>query len=170
MIKLTRLKRIGCGCLIIILILLCLGLIFSGVIVRKLINGTISQQSGVIPTINNGQGQSFTDPKTGATINLGINKIPDNFPKDFPIYTNATITSSQTGNGFWLTLISNDDINKVSSYYENALKENGWSATKTTTTSTISWSISRENLIGYLTITNENNKTSIVVVLGESKN
>jgi hypothetical protein len=169
-IKFTRLKRIGCGCLIIILILLSLGLIFSGVIIRKLVNGTISQQSAVIPTINNGQGQSFTDPKTGATINLGINKVPDNFPKDFPIYTNATITSSQTGNGFWLTLVSNDDIDKVSSNFESALKENGWNTTKTSTESQINLVILKNNLTGYLTISSENSKTSIVIVLGEGKN
>ncbi len=166
-----RLKRIGCGCFLIFLLFILLGLIFSGVIIRKLISGAITQQTGIVQTNTDNKGQSFTDPKTGATINLGVNKIPDSFPKDFPIYPGATVSSSQTGSGFWLTLLSSDEVVKISTYYQGALAANAWSAIGATTSASnaTSWAISKANLSGYLTIERGQNEkqTSILVVLGE---
>lgn len=166
-----RLKFIGCGCLIIFILLVLLGLLFSGVIIRKLISGTITSQTGVVQTNTNNQGQSYVDPKTGATINLGVNKIPDNFPKDFPIYPNSVVTTSQTGSGFWLTLNTGDEPEQVAKFYQSQLSANGWQAIAATmnTGSGISWAISKGNLSGYLTVERNTgaSQTSILIVLGE---
>ena len=167
-----KLKIIGCGCLSIILLFVLLLIIFSGLIIKKLVSGAITQQTGIVQTNNtNSQGQSFTDPKTGATINLGVNKIPDSFPKDFPIYPGATVSSSQTGNGFWLTLLSNDSVPVISNFYVNELQANGWSAVEASTTdnSGTSWAITKGNLSGYLTVDRgvSDKQTSILVVLWE---
>src|SRR6266404_3744599 len=118
-----RLKTIGCGCLIIFILFIILAFIFGGLIIRKLISGTITQQTGIVQTNTDNNGQSFIDPKTGATTSLGINKIPDSFPKDFPVYPGSTITMSRTGSdtksggqNFWLTMVTNDGVEKVSTY------------------------------------------------------
>src|SRR5258708_36063247 len=94
-----KITKIGIGCLVIIIILAILAAIFGGVIIRKLISGAIREKTGVsvnVEDANKGKIQ-FTDPKTGATLNLGTDKIPDNFPKDFPIYPDSKVTTSLAG-------------------------------------------------------------------------
>ncbi|HSX48681.1 MAG TPA: hypothetical protein VLE44_00285, partial [Candidatus Saccharimonadales bacterium] len=175
MIIFKRLKKIGCGCLLIIIILLALGAAFSGIIIKKLISGTITQKTGVVQTtVGASGGTTFTDPKTGAVINLDVNRIPDNFPKDFPIYTNAKVSSSYTApngeKGIWLTLTTTDSPDKVVSFYNEKLKENGWSQTSSTDPSdgTI-FTLSKDKLAGSLLVqkAKDQNETSIIVVLAE---
>ncbi len=172
-------KRIGkilIGCFVILIVIAILGAIFGGIIIKKLISGVVQQKTGVqvnIDDINKGK-LTYTDPKTGQTLNIGSNKIPDNFPKDFPIYPESTITSSLSGNaaeknsGFWLTLTTNDNTNKVTSFYKENLETNGWQ-TQTTAGSQngTNWAVTKKNLSGYITITTADNQTSILIVLGE---
>src|SRR5260221_628953 len=174
---LGRLKKIGCGCLLIILLLLVLGGIFGGFIIKKLISGAIQQKTGITVNVDNlNRGKlTYTDPKTGATLNIGSNKIPADFPKDFPVYPGSTVTSSLSGNqsgqgnGFWLTLTSKDAQDKVASYYESNLATNGWKADATTGSGTgMNWAVSKGNLSGYVTVSNSENLTSILIVLGEN--
>lgn len=176
MIVFKRLRRIGCGCLIIILILAVLGLIFSGAIIRRLISGTITQKTGVQTTTGASGGTTFTDPKTGAVINLDVNKIPDNFPKDFPIYPDAKVSSSYTApngdKGIWLTLTTSDSVEKVVAFYTEKLKSDGWTeAASSDPTSGTIFTISKDKLAGSLLVqkTKDQNQTStsIIVVLGE---
>jgi len=177
MIVSKRLRKIGCGCLLIIIILLGLGAAFSGIIIRRLISGTITQKTGVVQTnVGSSGGTTFTDPKTGAVINLDVNRIPDNFPKDFPIYTNAKVSSSYTApdteKGIWLTLTTADSSEKVVSFYTGKLKENGWSQTSTTDPAdgTI-FTVSKDKLAGSLLIQKAkgSSETSIIIVLAETK-
>ena len=167
---LERLKKIGCGCLIILLILIILGFIFSGIIIRKLISGAIQQKTGVTVNINdlNKGNLTYTDPKTGAKLTIGDNKIPDNFPADFPVYPGSTVTTSQTGNGFWLTLVTKDSVSKVSSFYQNNLKSNNWNPQITIqqTDTGAGWSVSKDNLVGTVVVETGDNQTSILIVLG----
>ncbi len=168
---LGRLKKIGCGCHLILLLLLVLGGIFGGFIIKKLISGAIQQKTGVTVNIDNiDKGKlTYTDPKTGATLNIGSNKIPADFPKDFPIYPGSTVTSSLSGGNFWLTLTTKDAQDKVASYYESNLATNGWRADATTGSGTgTNWAVSKGNLSGYVTVSNSENLTSILVVLGEN--
>ena len=37
---------------------------------------------------------TFIDTKTGQTVNVGGEKLPDTFPKDFPIYQGAKVVSA----------------------------------------------------------------------------
>ncbi len=166
-----RLGKIAIGCTGIIVILIILGLIFSGVIVNKIIRGVVQQKTGIVQTNTDSSspGVSYTDPKTGATINLGSNKVPDSFPKDFPIYPGATIETSQTGNGFWLTLTTKDDIQKVNSFYQDSFTQYDWKAENSETNEGFNWVVAKNNLTGYLVLSNRNtpnNQTSIIIVLG----
>lgn len=167
-----KLKKIGCGCLIIVLIIIVLGAIFSGVIIKKLISGTIREQTGIVQSTpkDGSGGQTYTDTKTGATINLGVNKIPDGFPKDFPIYPGSTIEASQVGQGFWLTLSTTDSIDKVASFYNTSLKASGWKTIEGSTNNdtTQNMAISNDKLEGYVNITTKNAKTTIIIILGDT--
>jgi len=177
MIVFKRLQKIGCGCLLIILILVALGAAFSGIIIRKLISGAITQKTGLVQTTTGtGTGTTFTDPKTGAIINLDVNKIPDNFPKDFPIYPSAKVSSSYTApsgdKGIWLTLTTTDDLEKVVTFYNQKLKENGW--TETTSADPVSgtiFTLSKDKLAGSLLVqrAKDQKENSIIIVLGETK-
>jgi hypothetical protein len=173
-----RFKRIFIGCLGIFIILVILGAVFSAIIIKKFVGGVVTQKTGVVQTnTQNTSGQSYVDPKTGATISLGIDKVPDSFPKDFPIYPGATVQVSQTGNaaqsagnGFWLTLETGDSVAQVKAFYETNLAQNGWTKEVSAgNDSEVNWAISKDSLSGYLAIANSNNQTSIVIILGEQK-
>ena len=53
--------------------------------------------------------------------------LPDNFPKDAPIYPDAKATMSTTiPNGFMVMLETNDSLEQVKEFYEDKLKLEGW--------------------------------------------
>lgn len=161
-------SKILLGILAILVILSILAALFGGVIIKKIITGTIRNKTGVEANLDDlSKGNlSYTDPKTGQTLNIGTNKIPDNFPKDFPIYPGSTVTSSLSGNtnqnGIWLTLVTSDSLEKVSSFYETSLKESGWTLV---TSSPNNWTVSKGTISGYLTLEKTDDKTSILIVL-----
>src|SRR3990167_10372220 len=64
---------------------------------------------------------TFTDTKTGETVNIGGEKLPDTFPKDFPIYPGAKIVSSVSSNGLLVTFTAPDGLDKVVPFYKNGL-------------------------------------------------
>ena len=60
-------------------------------------------------------------------------KLPDDFPKDVPLYTGAKITSSITAKGtddksssVTVSLTTKDSVDKVSAFYAAELKDNSW--------------------------------------------
>lgn len=176
---LPKAAKIAIGCLVVLVILGVIFSLFAGVVAKKLIGGAISQKTGVqtnLDDIQNGK-LSFTDPKTGVKLDVGTNKIPGDFPKDFPVYPGTKVTSSLSGNqngqsgGFWLTLSTSDTPDKVTSFYETNLKTNGWSADSTTGTGMgTNWAVSKGNLSGYLTVSREkdDSETTILIVLGNT--
>ncbi len=178
---LPRMAKFAIGCLLVVTILGVLVSLFAGAVAKKLISGVISQKTGVetnIDDIQNGK-LTFTDPKTGAKLDVGTNKIPDDFPKDFPVYPGSKVTSSLSGNqngegnGFWLTLSTSDAPEKVTSYYETNLKVSGWSADSTQGSGIgTNWAITKDDLSGYLTVSREKDQseTTILIVLGKGKN
>ncbi len=168
--------KILIGCVVVVVIVAILIALFSGFIIKRLISGAIKEKTGVEVNVNDlEKGQlSYTDPNTGQTLNIGENTIPANFPNNFPIYPGSTVTSSLSGNegeknnGFWLTLTSDDSEEKVIAYYKENLDKNGWkSESSEGTGSGTNWAISKGNLSGYLTISTVNEKTSILIVLGD---
>jgi len=71
---------------------------------------------------------SFTDNKTGGSMAFGENvKIPDDFPKDAPVYPDAKavgVIMSHTGDkSASLTLKTSDDVKTVLAWYEDQLKD-----------------------------------------------
>ena len=165
--------KFAIGCLVVFAVLGVLASLFAGAVAKKLIGGAITQKTGVqtnLDDIQNGK-LSFTDPKTGAKLDVGTNKIPDNFPGDFPIYPGTKVTSSLSGQGFWLTLSTTDAPEKVISYYQTSLKANGWSADTTTGSGVgTNWAVSKGDLSGYITVerAKDADETTILIVLGNT--
>jgi hypothetical protein len=102
-------------------------------------------------------------------------KIPDSFPKDFPVYKGASVKGSYTGNsngisGTVVTWETGDSVQKVKDFYDSALKDSSYSSTSSGDTGGSSfWA--GESKDGkkavYVMVTTENNKTSIIATVGD---
>ncbi len=179
---LPTIVKIGLGCLIALIILGVVLTVVGGFIFKKLgsafLSKSIEQKTGIqtnLSDIEKGK-VSFTDPKTGAKLDVGGGTIPQDFPKDFPVYPGSKVLSSLSGNqngqgnGFWLTLSTPDSVDQVKSYYETNLKANGWTFESTIGAGVgVNWTVTKETLNGYLTIDKspETNQTALLIVLGE---
>jgi cytochrome c-type biogenesis protein CcmE len=76
------------------------------------------------------QGQVKIKTKDGeSTISYNKDKLPDNFPKDIPIYSPASVQMSQimdNGKTVMASLNTTDDMAKVAAFYKKALTQAGW--------------------------------------------
>jgi hypothetical protein len=180
------LVAIGLGCLVL-LVLIGVGItiatrFFAKQIGTSFVQSVIENKTGIktnLQDIEKGK-MSFTDPKTGESINIGTGKLPENFPSDFPVYPGATVESSLTGNqtgsanGIWVTFTSPDKMEKIADFYKTQLKNKGWTQTGTMDVGTVvTYTVEKGNLEGTVAINSENkDKTGILVTLGtkESSN
>src|SRR3990167_8427134 len=105
---------------------------------------------------------TFTDTKTGQTVNVGGEKLPDTFPKDFPIYPGAKVVSSVSniqqgkGNGLLVTFTIpvGQGLNKVVPFYKNGLNTSGWTITSSFDSDTFqTWAIAKGTTEGSVSIT-----------------
>lgn len=101
-------------------------------------SGVLSKATGGKVDVNTDKGQmNFKDNKTGSSVSIGENMdIPDDFPKDVPIYPGAkassimTSTSEKTANA---TLTSGDEATKITKWYEDKFKSEGWTEDNSST-------------------------------------
>ncbi len=169
---------IGIGCFIL-LFLIGVGMtIFFKFFAKKAIETVIENKTGVnISDAEQGK-MTFTDEKTGAKVDIGSNKVPDTFPKDFPIYPGAKVTSSLSGaeagenSGFWLTMTSSDSVEKVTAFYKTELAKKGWKVDSTfSANNTVTETVSKSGWTGSLAITKDEDatETQIVIILGQDE-
>lgn len=181
--SLPPIVMVGIGCLVI-LVILGIGLSLAARFLMKrvgvgLIQSAIESKTGVktnLQDIQNGK-MTFTDNKTGQTVDIGTGKLPDNFPSDFPQYPGAKVTGTLSGgkagganNGFWVTFSTPDSFEKVSSFYTTALKTNGWTTTSSFNAGSVTTlAIEKGNMDGSIAISTDTQKkeTTMVVTLGE---
>ncbi|MBI5614220.1 hypothetical protein HY947_04815 [Candidatus Gottesmanbacteria bacterium] len=171
---------IGIGCFVL-LALLGIGISFlikqfAAKAGTSLLSGVLEKQTGVktdLSGIEKGN-LTFIDSKTGQQVNVGSTKLPDTFPKDFPVYKGAQVTGSLSGgqagkgNGFWVTFQTKDSLDKVLTFYKDALKSSGWVSTgefNVAGASTVS--VTKANQEGTVVISSDKGETSIVVALGD---
>ena len=82
---------------------------------------------------------TFTDPKTGAKVDIGSNTGAGYVPKRFSALSGsqgrqfALRGTGRKSNGFWLTMTTNDSSDKVVSFYKTELTKNGWTVDSTFT-------------------------------------
>ena len=182
--KTSPLVFVGIGCLVLFvvggLVTSIVGHFFANKIGVGLLQNAIEQKTGVktnLQDIEKGKA-TFTDTKTGATVDIGSGKIPDTFPKDFPLYPGAKVTSAVSGaqsgqnNGFWLTMSTTDSVDTVGTFYKSKLASNGWTIDATYTASgTTTETISKSGWSGSLAISNESSskETQIVIILSQEE-
>lgn len=167
---------IAIGCVALLFLIGAGTTIFFRFFAKRMIQGAIENKTGIKTNLSGlEQGKmTFTDTKTGAQVNVGSGQIPDTFPKDFPVYPGAKVTSSLAGaqagknNGFWLTLSTPDSVDKVTSFYKTQLAANGWTVESTfTANNTLTESVTKTGWSGSLAVTSENNQTQMVIILGQ---
>jgi hypothetical protein len=175
---------VGVGCLVL-LVLLGVGSalafkFFAKSIGTGMVEKAIEAKTGVKTDISNLEDgkMTFTDSKTGAQVNIGTGEIPATFPKDFPVYPGAKVTSSLSGaeagknNGYWLTFETADTADKVSAFYKTEFAKNGWTVESTfTADGTMTQAVKKADWRGSLSLAKntEDVKTQIVVILGQEQ-
>jgi len=132
--------KIAIGCVGILVIISILIGIAGRVIFSKFgfnfMKKAVETKTGVSMDAS-GKTMTIRDQKTGAEINVGQNKLPDGFPKDFPLYPNAQIagnisgTENKAGKGYWVIMTSTDDAAKVTAFYDAELPKAGWTIDNT---------------------------------------
>ena len=92
--------------------------------------------------------------------------LPDDFPKDVPVYPGATINiSSKTREGIMVMLKTNESAEKIKQYYEKANKEQGWEENENTV------AMGKITILGYkkdsrtLTVTISTDKETIIQLM-----
>lgn len=175
---------VGVGCLVLLVLLGIGGAIvmkfFAKNIGQNFVEKAIESKTGVktnIEDIENGK-MTFTDSKTGATVDIGSNSVPEDFPKDFPLYKAAKVTSSLSGaqagksNGYWLTMSTPDAADKVVSFYKTELPNAGWTVESTFTANEMTnYGISKGTWKGSVSAgkSTEDNETQIIIILGQEE-
>ncbi len=176
---------VGLGCLGVVVLLAIVGAVVGRVLVKNagrvgtsLLQETIEKQTGIktdLSDVEEGK-MTFTDTKTGSTVDIGSGKLPDNFPKDFPVYPGSKVASAASGSekgeqeGFWVTLTTSDSTDKVNMYYKTNLAANGWETSATYQAEDASTqTIRKGTMSGSLTVTRDGDDitTNIVIVLGQ---
>jgi len=104
------------------------------------------------------------------------NKLPDNFPDDFPIYKGAKVTGSIRGTqdnqeGFFVNWETGDSVDDVTNFYKDKFASGPWKSSGTfnsngTTIYTVENTASSK--VASLTIGRQDNKTNIAVFLGDT--
>jgi hypothetical protein len=172
---------VGIGCVGVLVLAGIIMTIAGKVIFSKfgagLLQKGIETKTGVKMDLTGGkEGISFTDSKTGEKVSIGEQKIPDNFPKDFPIYPGSKPTGTMSGSnsqkdsiGFWVVFSTDDSIDKVKAFYDKEFKAKGWAVDNTMTIDkSATWGISKGTLAGTAVAgVGDNEKgTAITVMLG----
>ena len=89
--------------------------------------------------------------------------LPDDFPKDVPVYPGSTVTMSMAAkDGTHVTLKSADPASKVVAFYKEKLKENGWEIETTMNTEEMSMVSGKKEKRTVMAMTNRDSGGSIV--------
>ena len=171
---------IGIGCVVLIVLASIGSVVVGKFFAKKIVQGVIENRTGIktnIQDLENGKA-TFTDTKTGAKVDIGGGKVPDTFPKDFPLYTGAKVVSSLSGaksgqnNGFWLTMSSADSVDAVDAFYKTQFAASGWTIDATyTANGTVTETVSKPGWSGSLAISRDSTskETQIVIILGQQE-
>lgn len=101
------------------------------------------------------------------------NKLPSDFPSDFPIYGGAKVVGSIKGDqqglkGFFVTWETGDDVDKVTAFYKKEFEKGPWKSESTLESSgTTILGAKKEGKTAALTIARSDNKTTIGAFLGD---
>lgn len=100
-------------------------------------------------------------------------ELPEDFPKDFPVYKNATLISKWSStdkeeSGTSVMWETEDSVAKVSDFYKEELVKAGWKIISTFSQEESSiFTIEKEETEGYLAIAKTDNKVNISITFGQ---
>ena len=110
------------------------------------------------------------DGKT-ATLSFNQNKIPDDYPKDVPLYGGVKVVMSQSAsdkNERNLMLESSDAADKIAEYYKTELDRNGWKTETTMNTGGLQmFTANKDRRSIMIQITDSGGKRGIMQVLSD---
>jgi hypothetical protein len=104
------------------------------------------------------------------------NKLPSDFPDDFPTYKGADVQASTTGtyngiSGLYVVWQTGDSVDKVKSYFDDQFKNGSWKSNTTATTNGTSyWIVDSPDhkKAGYVSVSEADGKTSISAAIGDN--
>jgi hypothetical protein len=104
-------------------------------------------------------------------------KVPGDFPKDYPVYKGAKVTGSLTGSskgitGTTVTWETGDSLDKVTAFYADAFKSGAWKSDSTGQLNDSSfWTgdSSDGKKSHYLMVSKAGDKTTIIVTVGDKQ-
>ena len=176
--KTSPLLFVGVGCLVLLFLIGAGTTVFLKFFAKKAIEGVIENKTGIdVSDVEKGK-VTFTDTKTGAKVDIGSGKVPDTFPKDFPLYPGAKVASAMSGNesgsnnGFWLTMTTTDSLDKVEAFYKTQFATGGWTVSSTFTTGgTTSETVEKGQWSGSLAVSEDSStkETQIIIILGQQE-
>lgn len=141
---------------------------------QRAIEREIEQETGDDADVDvNADGSMRIQTKEG-TYNAGNNQLPEDWPKDAPIYAGATIQFSGSANpatgkpGAAAVLVTSDSVADVVTYYKAELKKQGWtiSSTMEAQGTTIMGATKGDRALS-LMIGSADGQTSITIGIGE---
>lgn len=176
----------------VLVIILIIAVVFTLGIFSLLIGGCFAkkffEQKMGVKVDKERKSISIENKKTGEKYTFSEEeKLPENFPKEIPIYPGAQIVNSVSRMGFSdsesgenysgsnVTWDTEDSIQKVESFYKNKLEQNGWDVNKGMSgyddgEAMVMYNATKGDLSAILTIRSDKiSKTSISIMSGRSK-
>lgn len=114
--------------------------------------------------------------KSGESFSFGGfsvgSSLPDDFPKDIPLYPDAEIGghisgAGEEGSGSTVTFTSDDDADEIYEFFATKLKDNGWNTETVSIGEMRMLNISKDNRNGVVTINPGDSKTDIIIATSE---
>lgn len=159
---------------IVVAVVVVFGKTIYGKATNGLYNTFLSQMFGKGVTVDSG-GESITFKEGNSKVTVeNQGKLPDEFPKDFPVYPEAQITGSWTstgdrGTGISVVWEAKGPLDKIVAFYKSELPRNGWKVTSnfdSQESSTLSFE--KEDKNGFMGVAKDNDKATISVTLGSN--
>ena len=120
------------------------------------------------------KGQIAIKTEEGETLNVSYGKdsIPDNFPKDVPVYSPAAVKMTQIidARKHFISLGTKDDVSKVAAFYTKELPAQGWSVKNEMSMGNMSLlHVQKGNRALNVTVNKSDEETIISMVVGETE-
>jgi hypothetical protein len=120
------------------------------------------------------KGQIAITTEEGETLNVSYGKdsIPDNFPKDVPVYSPATVKMTQIidDSKSVISLGTQDDVSKVATFYKKELSAKGWSVKNEMSMGSMSLlHVQKGSRALNVTVNKSDEETIISMVIGETE-
>lgn len=142
---------------------------FQGKAKNPLAGQTVKVEGYDINYGRDGESATITDPKTGSKMITGPNlKVPSDFPKEIPVYSNGVVTVISLDPKFPLISVSTkDDVKTVQDWYQADLQKKGWTLTANQMIGPDAAHIEFENTnnMGSLIITKDDESKGTIITL-----